>query len=165
MVNKDHHFNFDLDKGIRDQLVPRLEASPLLPLVPGVGPTESGVYALYLKRKLVYIGKASKETTKSGRTLRDRLNEHVTKLKSRDKLDISDIRCRFLTFESEWWVFASEFALITHYKPEWNGSGYGSKTPGRGRPGTARISKFDTLYPKRTTSKAAVAEPEIDDEE
>jgi hypothetical protein len=43
--------------------------------------------------------------------------------------------CRYLHFESEWWVFAAEFALIAHYTPERNASGSGSKTPGAGRTG------------------------------
>jgi hypothetical protein len=29
-------------------------------------------------------------------------------------------------------VFAADFALITHYQPEWNNSGFGSKVPGVG---------------------------------
>jgi hypothetical protein len=60
-----HHFDFDLDLGIRAQVVEKLEASPLVPLHKGVGPQMSGIYVLYFKGKLVYIGKASKGTTKS----------------------------------------------------------------------------------------------------
>lgn len=33
-----HHFEFDLDRGIRTQVVEKLETSPLLPLLRGVGP-------------------------------------------------------------------------------------------------------------------------------
>ncbi|HEV2380980.1 MAG TPA: hypothetical protein VG206_14460 [Terriglobia bacterium] len=62
-----HYFDFDLDRGIREQVVEKLEASPLLPLKKGVGPQASGIYALYFKDCLVYIGKASKDTTKSKR--------------------------------------------------------------------------------------------------
>jgi hypothetical protein len=72
-----HHFEFNLDRGIRTQAVEKLEASPLLALTKSVGPPASGIYALYYKGKLVYIGKASKGTTKSKRTLRGRLTEHV----------------------------------------------------------------------------------------
>jgi hypothetical protein len=54
-----------------------------------------------------------------------------------------------LTFASEWWVWAAEFALIMHYKPEWNASGFGSKVPGKGRPGTDRVSRWNELFPKR----------------
>lgn len=144
-----HHFNFDLDRGIREQVVEKLEASPLLSLARGVGPALSGIYALYFKGKLVYIGKASKGTTKSKRTLRSRLNEHVRKIEDRRNITVSDMRCRYLTFDSEWWVFAAEFALITHYMPEWNGSGFGSKIEGIGRPGTDRISRWNDLFPKK----------------
>ncbi|HZQ45545.1 MAG TPA: Eco29kI family restriction endonuclease [Verrucomicrobiae bacterium] len=142
-----HHFEFDLDRGIRDQVVKKLESSPLLQLQKGIGPQESGIYALYYKGKLVYIGKASKETTKSKRTLRERLNEHCGKISRRQSINLADMKCRYLTLASEWWVFAAEFALATHYQPEWQGSGFGPKTPGIGRPGTHRISKWDTLFP------------------
>jgi len=145
-----HHFDFDLDRGIRAQVVEKLESSPLLPLERGVGPEASGIYALYFNgRKPVYIGKASKGTTKSKRTLRARLNEHVGKISGRRNIALAEMKCRFLTFASEWWVFAAEFALMVHYQPEWNESGFGSKVPGVGRPGTHRVSRWDELFPKK----------------
>jgi hypothetical protein len=144
-----HHFEFDLDGGIRQQIVEKLESSPLLNLEPSSGPQGSGIYALYYKGKLVYIGKASKGMTKSGRTLRMRLNEHVGKINSRKNITIKDMKLRYLTFSSEWWVFAAEYAIIAHYRPEWNESGFGSKVPGKGRPGTERISRWDDQFPKR----------------
>lgn len=142
-----HHFDFDLDEGIRVQVIEKLEASPLLPLERGVGPRESGVYALYFGDELVYVGKASKETTKSGRTLRARLAEHVAKISSRKNIGLTDVKCRYLTFNSEWWVFAAEYALIVHYTPAWNYSGFGSKTPGAGRPGTGIVGRWNELFP------------------
>jgi hypothetical protein len=144
-----HHFDFDLDRGIREQVVEKLEQSPLLPLDKNVGPRSSGIYALYYKGKLVYIGKASKGTTKSKRDLRARLNEHCSKIDSRQNISCADMQCRYLTFVSEWWVFAAEFALMVHYEPEWNTSGFGSKVPGKGRPGTERVSRWDDSFPKR----------------
>jgi hypothetical protein len=147
--NDPHHFDFDLDRGIRTQVVEKLESSPLLALTKQAGPNASGVYALYFKGKLVYIGKASKGNTKSKRTLRSRLAEHATKIGGRKNIALDDMKARYLTFESEWWVFAAEFALITHYIPEWNQSGFGSKMPGVGRPGTERISKWNELFPER----------------
>ncbi len=148
LTSDPHSFDFDLDRGIREQVVQKLEASEFLPLAKNVGPPESGIYALYHKGILVYIGKASKGTTKSRRTLRARLNEHVNKLGSRQNLELANLQCRYLTFASEWWVFAAEFALMVHYKPEWNASGIGSKVPGIGRPGI-RVSRFDKLYPPK----------------
>jgi hypothetical protein len=71
------------------------------------GPPASGIYALYFKRRLVYIGKASNGTTKSKRTLRARLSEHVSKIGGSRNITVSDMHCRYLTFESEWWVFAA----------------------------------------------------------
>lgn len=142
-----HYSDFDLDKGIRDQVVAKLEASPLLPLTKGTGPPSSGVYALYFKDRLAYIGKASRGHTKSKRTLRARLDEHASKISGRKNITLADMKCRYLTFDSEWWVFAAEFALITHYHPEWNESGFGSKVPGVGRPGTSRVSKWNELFP------------------
>jgi hypothetical protein len=146
-----HHFDFNLDRGIREQVVEKLEGSPVLPLQKNIGPTESGIYALYYKngKKPVYIGKASKETTKSGRTLRARLNEHVAKICTRDRITCEDVSCRYLTFASEWWVYASEYALMVHYEPAWNNSGFGSKVEGRGRPGTDRVSRWNEMFPKK----------------
>lgn len=147
MADNPHHFDFDLDLGIRTQVVEKLEASPFLPMAKSVGPQESGIYALYFKGDLVYIGKASKGLTKSKRTLRGRLNEHVGKIGSRQNISLSDLKCRYLTFASEWWVFAAEFPLMTHYKPEWNESGFGSKVPGIGCPGTSRVSRWNEKFP------------------
>lgn len=148
MPDDPHRFEFDLDRGIRTQLVERLEASPLLTLARGVAPPESGIYALYHEGGLVYVGKAASGTTKSRRTLRVRLNEHVGKIEQRRNIEVADVSCRYLTFESDWWVFAAEFALMAHYRPEWNDSGFGSKTPGKGRPGV-RISEWDTRFPPK----------------
>ena len=82
-IDDPHHFDFDLDRGIRIQVVEKLEKSPLLPLAKNTGPDASGVYVLYWKGQLVYIGKASKGTTKSKRTLRDRFAEHAAKIGDR----------------------------------------------------------------------------------
>jgi hypothetical protein len=150
VTDNPHHFDFDLDRGIRTQVVEKLESSPLLPLAKSVGPALSGIYALYFKDRLVYIGKATKEMTKSGRSLRSRLNEHVGKIAGRQNISLEEMQCRYLTFDSEWWVFAAEFALMVHYEPEWNGSGFGSKTPGVGRPGTHRVSSWNELFPPKT---------------
>jgi hypothetical protein len=127
-----HYFDFDLDRGIRQQVVEKLESSPLLALEKNVGPPSSGIYALYHNGTLKYIGKASKRMTKSQRDLRTRLNEHRIKIDGRQNIALAEMKCRYLTFASEWWVFAAEFALMAHYRPEleWNESGFGSKVPG-----------------------------------
>lgn len=149
MADDPHRFDFNLDRGIREQVVEKLEASPLLSLSKGVAPNESGIYALYFRGELVYIGKATKELTKSRRSLRARLNERVGKIESRQNISLDEMKCRYLTLVSDWWVIAAEFALVTHYQPKWNASGFGSKVPGVGRPGTERVGRWDTLFPRR----------------
>ena len=91
MKDDPHHFDFDLDRGIREQVVEKLEKSPTLPLDKSIGPKESGIYALYLNAKLVYVGKASKGTTKSKRTLRDRLAEHAIKISGRENIKLVEV--------------------------------------------------------------------------
>lgn len=59
-------FEFDLDQAIRDQVVEKLERSPLMDLQQNVGPKQSGIYALYHKGRLVYVGKASKVRRRAG---------------------------------------------------------------------------------------------------
>lgn len=143
-----HRFEFDLDRAIRDQVIEKLNGSPELALAKDVGPRQSGIYALYHKGALVYVGKASRETTKSKRDLRARLNEHVAKIAGHRNISLDEMTCRFLTFESEWYVFAAEFVLIVAFGPEWNGSGYGSKVPGVGRPGV-KVSVWNQKYPPK----------------
>ena len=61
-----HRFDFDLDRGIREQLLKDLKRVHHFRLTKNVGPPISGIYALYHKNTLVYVDKASKETTISG---------------------------------------------------------------------------------------------------
>jgi hypothetical protein len=60
-----HHFEFDLDRGIRNQVVEKLEGSPLLELAKNIGPALSGIYALYYKGELVYLAKHPEEAPKA----------------------------------------------------------------------------------------------------
>lgn len=142
-----HEFVFELDLAIKQQVLDKLNASPLLELKHNVGPQGSGVYALYWKAQLVYIGKASQATTVSKRTLRARLNEHVSKIDGRKNISLSEMTCRFLTIKSDWFVWAAENALITYFSPDWQHRGFGSKVPGAGRPGTHRVSMWDQQFP------------------
>lgn len=137
-----HAFVFEWDKAYTHQLIAKFEESPQHPLTEdGVAPPEKGVYALYRKGKLVYAGKALQTT------LKRRLSEHAKKIASRKNISLDEMKCRFLTIESDWFVRAGEHALIQTYTPEWNASGFGSHVPGKGRPGI-KVSKWDTDFPK-----------------
>lgn len=137
-----HDFVFEFDKAYTAQLIEKFEASPQHPLTLNVAPAKKGVYALYYKGKLVYAGKSLHTT------LKGRLNDHARKISSRKNIALSDMKCRYLLIESDWYVRAGEHALITSYKPKWNASGFGSHVPGRGRPGI-KVSKWDAEYPKK----------------
>lgn len=137
-----HQFVFEFDKAYNHQLIEKFEASPEHPLVVDVAPAAQGVYALYRRGRLVYAGKALQ--TKLAR----RLNEHYRKIESRRNIDVTGMTCRFLVIGGSWFVRAAEDALIQHYAPEWQSSGFGSHVPGIGRPGVRR-SRWDTEYPPR----------------
>ena len=137
-----HHFTFEFDKAYNSQLIEKFEASPEHLLDPDVAPTLKGVYALYHSGELVYAGKALNTT------LARRLAEHHRKIASRQNIDVANVSCRFLTIDGDWFVRAAEDALIQHYAPLWQQSGFGSHVPGRGRPGV-RMSKWDTMYPPK----------------
>ncbi len=132
-----------MDAEISMKAISKLETCLLVPLRKGVAPPILGVYALYHFGKLVYIGKAST-------SLKARLNEHVKKIAGRCNISLSDMECRFMPLSSEWIAWAAEAALIKHHTPPWNGMGFGSKSPGIGRPGTFRVSLWDQLYPLHT---------------
>ena len=135
-----HQFVFEFDKAYNQQLIDKFEASPDHPLTPDVAPALKGVYALYHEGQLVYAGKALNTT------LARRLTEHYRKIAGRVNIDVSAMSCRYLIIEGDWFVRAAEDALIQHYSPLWQNSGFGSHVPGRGRPGI-RTSAWDKWYP------------------
>ena len=137
-----HLFFFEMDRAIHTQVIEKLEASPQLSLSETAAPSLKGVYVLYRKSKLVYAGKALHTT------LRRRLAEHTVKIRGRRNIALAEMRCRFLTIESDWFVRAAEEALIVTYRPVWNASGFGSHIPGRGRPGI-RVCRWDQEFPAK----------------
>lgn len=137
-----HQFVFEFDKAYNSQLIEKFEASPEHRLALDIAPALKGVYALYHEGLLVYVGKALDTT------LARRLAEHYRKIAGRQNIDVSEISCRFLTIDGDWFVRAAEDALIQHYSPLWQKSGFGSHVPGRGRPGIRR-SRWDAMYPPK----------------
>jgi hypothetical protein len=136
-----HEFIFEFDKAYNAQLIEKFEASPLHELTQEIAPAAKGVYGLYWKGDLAYAGKAMQNTT-----LRRRLSEHWRKIRDRQSIDVSEVSCRFLMMENDWFVRAAEDALIEHYAPAWNNTGFGRHVPGRGRPGI-RPSQWETAFP------------------
>ena len=137
-----HEFAFEFDKAYNHQLIEKFEASPEHPLKPDIAPRVKGVYALYHRGNLVYAGKALNTT------LGRRLGEHYKKIDRRQNVNSSEMTCRFLTIDGSWFVRAAEDALIQHYNPAWQSSGFGSHDPGAGRPGI-KMSKWDADFPPK----------------
>src|SRR5262245_29631492 len=144
---KEHDFIFDYTKAYIDQFLAFFEKTRQHPLSDHGAPDAFGVYALYdvatSKTNPIYVGKADRTQ------LRRRLTEHAKKIKSRPKLHLDKILCRYVVVPERELVaaVAAESILIRTYKPLWNGSGFGGHVPGAGRPGI-RIGKWDQWYPK-----------------
>lgn len=106
-----------------------------------------GVYQLFFRGELVYVGKTDLEAG-----LRLRLLRHCGKVRSRLSLDPADVSFKAIQV----YVFTAmdlEGALIRHYKENkvalsWNLSGFGSNDPGRERDNSRlKITHFDSCYP------------------
>jgi hypothetical protein len=139
-----HAFSFRIDEAINDQVIAKIESTPIIPLSDEAAPKKKGVYLLYHKGILVYAGKAMKST------LATRLGQHAKKISGRKFIRLDEMTCRFITIDSDWFCRAAEDALISSYKPLWNKSGFGSKIEGRGRPGMpGRVSRWNKQYPPK----------------
>jgi hypothetical protein len=138
----DHEFVFDVDKAFADQLVARLEASPEHPLAGHEASRKFGVYVLYRapNKKPVYVGQAVGTGGVAAR-----LRDHLKKIEHRNGISVDEMTCRYLFIRQQWEVSRAEAALITKYKPAWNGiAGFSMHVPGQGRPGMpTNINKWE----------------------
>lgn len=140
---------FDLPSALLRELVVLFEEMTpavlskqnVLPLADG-----QGVYQLFHRNELVYIGKTDNEAG-----LRKRLLRHCEKIRARLNLVADEVFFKAVRI----YVFTAmdlEGALIQHYKAaagiSWNNSGFGSNDPGRNRDHSAlKDTHFDSLYP------------------
>lgn len=101
-----------------------------------------GVYVLIYEGTPRYIGKAN--------NVKDRLSQHLTKLRGRRNINISDIGYKVLLLDKSMSTAANESILINLFKEQysgmWNGAGFGPKDPGKERD-TTKPGKFDQQYP------------------
>jgi hypothetical protein len=141
---------FDLPSALLEQVITMfggMAPAPLSTDDTALIPNAQGVYQLFHRERLVYVGK-----TDADAGLKQRLSRHSWAIKSRHNLNVED-----MTFKAiQVLVFSAmdlETALIKHYKkikepPVWNGSGFGNNDPGRRRDTTAlKEDGFDALYP------------------
>lgn len=146
-------FELDLPKALLRELTTVLESlapAPLTAEAAAALPKHQGVYQLLLMGddgpEVIYIGK-----TDAASGLRERLQKHHKKIQHRHGLDPERVLFRAVRV----FVFTAvdlEALLIGAEKKRakalWNGSGFGSKDPGKERDTTKYKPKhFDTLYP------------------
>lgn len=141
---------FDLPKALLRDLVSLFEDMSSADLTQeNVSTIEDGqgVYQLFYRNELVYVGKTDLEAG-----LRMRLLRHSSKIRSRLNLDSHSVKFKAVKI----YVFTTmdlENALIKHYKntaraPSWNLSGFGSNDPGRQRDSSKlKQGHFDSSYP------------------
>lgn len=104
-------------------------------------PLACGVYGLFLKGKVVYIGKA---TTMP---MRRRLRDHERKLANRVGITPDDVAYVALAVPKAWMAMAYEQILIDHFHPNWNASGFGCHSLGKTRT-RRRECRWEGEYPK-----------------
>jgi len=142
-------FEFDLPDALLNRLVETfdpMEQGPLTPEAVAEIPEEQGVYQLFHKGSLVYIGKTDAEAG-----LRQRLGRHSWTIQHRENLDPADASFKAIRV----FVFTAidlETQLIKRYqkkaKVAWNFSGFGSNDPGRERDTTkSKPEGFDAQFP------------------
>ncbi|MEU9981665.1 Eco29kI family restriction endonuclease [Streptomyces sp. NPDC050856] len=145
------HFRLSITKALGDQLaeaLERLESAELSERNLAALEERPGVYQLYHKGSLVYVGKADQRH----KGLPGRLRNHLRKLSGRRNIDPADISFRCLYVDEDFSALAPEQLLINHHRSRggipWNNSGFGSKDPGRRRDRTVlKKDHFDVQYP------------------
>jgi hypothetical protein len=142
-------FKLRITKALADQLfetlgelVPTaLTAEALADLVE----PRPGVYLLYLRGDLVYVGKAASN-------LRTRLGNHLRKLSGRSGIELRDVTFKCAYVDEDLDAAAPEKLLLKKYQADgripWNNNGFGNKDQGRVRDKTAiKAGHFDTFFP------------------
>ncbi len=145
------NFEIDIISALSSQLVDafsRLEIGSLAKDQVDLLPRGQGVYKLYHRGSLVYVGKADQ--------LGKRLGEHRFKISGRRNIEASEMGFKCLFIHRNWTALAPEGSLIRHYRQAgegeciWNGNGFGPHDPGRDRETTDKHPEgFDSQYPIR----------------
>jgi len=106
-------FEIDIISALSTQLLDKLTQLSPAPLDPeslSALSSEQGIYQLFHREKLVYVGKAD--------NIKKRLNEHRFKIVGRKNIDVDDMAFVCLYVHPNWTALAPEDALIKHYKSE-----------------------------------------------
>lgn len=141
-------FRLSITQALESQLIAAFNGLAPIQLTPAVlttVPSSAGVYRLhYPSPQVVYVGKADDD-------LKGRLAGHHRKLGGRANIALADVGITYITVEEDLTAIAPETVMIRWQKTQpggsdWNGSGFGSKDPGRERD-TSKPGPFDSAYP------------------
>jgi Eco29kI restriction endonuclease len=104
-----------------------------------------GVYQLYHRGTLVYVGSAKTR-------LPTRLGQHLRKISGRENIDLADMAFTCLYVEEDMTVLSPEHNLMEGFKADgfcaWNYNGFGNKDPGVERDTTVLDpDHWDITYP------------------
>lgn len=151
-------FEFDLPKALLERLAETFDAARPAPLTEAnaarIGEVQ-GVYELFHKGELVYVGKTD---AKAG--LRQRLTRHALKIRHRTGLDPAEVSFKAVRV----FVFTAvdlEADLIVRSSKDgrlaWNNSGFGANDPGRRRDlSVVKSDHFDARHPIDTDARLAI---------
>jgi len=118
-----------------------LFASVPVPASEASAPAQPGVYAIYEREQLVYVGKAT--------SLRQRLRKHCRTIADSTQLTPQQISFRYLPLGKNLMTGFEDY-LIDTYRPSWNGTGFGSNAHGKGR-ANQKQSQWNKLYGRAVT--------------
>jgi hypothetical protein len=141
-------FKLSITRALADQLadaLSRLHPAPLTSEQLSALQPRPGVYELFVRRRRVYVGKAS-------RSIPARLGNHLRKLSGRSNITLGEVSFQCLYVDEDLEAAAPEKMLIKKYRDHggapWNTNGFGSKDPGRNRDHSlVKANHFDAEYP------------------
>jgi hypothetical protein len=145
-------YNFHFLRTVSAQLVEVLEALPVTQLNSAAlvelrayqsqSHSTQGVYLLNQAGAPVYLGKAD--------NVAERLEQHFFKLTGRKAIELASIGYKCILLDESMGTAANEEILIRMFQVQhfnlWNGSGFGSKDPGKERDKT-KPGRFDQQHP------------------
>lgn len=148
MLPYEAEFRLSITRALRDQLADSMAGlDPDALSVDNIGALRPrpGVYQLYHRGQLVYIGKAD-------RTLPARLAKHHRKISGRTGISLGEMKFKCLYVEEDLSAVAPETLLIQRHRGDgeipWNYNGFGNNDPGKERDTTlVKPDHFDALYP------------------
>lgn len=155
MVNS-ARFSLSVTRALADQMARALsELTPARLTAAALDALDEypGVYQLYHRGELVYVGKADQ-------SLPRRLERHLAKLSGRLDIGLREVTFTCLYVDEDLDAMAPEKMLIDRFRAQgrvrWNFNGFGNNDPGRQRDTTVyKDDHFDMLYPADLSVRVA----------